>query len=58
VGASTDANAAYAAGVPAIAIGVTTGAGEHTEQEWIELADLPVGLTVLADTVAELDDER
>ncbi|MFF5297437.1 M20/M25/M40 family metallo-hydrolase [Paractinoplanes globisporus] len=58
VAASTDANAAYEAGVPAIAIGVTTGAGEHTEQEWIELADLPVGLTVLADTVAELDDER
>jgi acetylornithine deacetylase/succinyl-diaminopimelate desuccinylase-like protein len=55
VAASTDANAA---GVPALAIGVTTGAGEHTEQEWIDLADLPVGLAVLADTVSGLDGLR
>jgi hypothetical protein len=41
-----------------IAIGVTTGAGEHTEQEWIDLADLPAGLAVLADTVSNLDNER
>ncbi|MFI5891702.1 M20/M25/M40 family metallo-hydrolase [Actinoplanes sp. NPDC051513] len=58
VAASTDANAAYAAGLPAIAIGVTTGAGEHTEKEWIDLAGLRVGLTVLADTVSSLDDEQ
>ncbi|WP_432827172.1 hypothetical protein [Dactylosporangium sp. CA-092794] len=58
VAASTDANAAYAAGVPAIAIGVTTDAAEHTEQEWIELAHLPTGLTVLANTVSNLDDAQ
>ncbi len=58
VAASTDANAAYAAGVPAIAVGVTTGAGEHTEQEWIDLADVEVGLTVLVGTVTGLDHLR
>ena len=30
VATSTDANAAHARGIPAIAIGVTTGSGEHT----------------------------
>ncbi|GAB3828648.1 M20/M25/M40 family metallo-hydrolase [Dactylosporangium cerinum] len=58
VAASTDANAAYAAGVPALAIGVTTGEGEHTEEEWIDLADLPAGLTALAATVSILDSEQ
>ena len=49
--ASTDANAAHPLGVPAVAVGVTVGAGEHTEDEWIELAPVAVGLPILADTV-------
>jgi tripeptide aminopeptidase len=49
--ASTDANAAHAAGVPAIAIGVTTGGGEHTPEEWIDTAPLATGLKCTADTV-------
>jgi tripeptide aminopeptidase len=49
--ASTDANAALAAGVPAIAIGVTTGGGEHTPEEWIDTAPLPKGLGCAADTI-------
>ncbi len=49
--ASTDANAAHAAGVPAIAIGVTTGAGEHTPGEWIDTAPLAAGLGCAADTI-------
>jgi tripeptide aminopeptidase len=49
--ASTDANAAHAAGVPAIAIGVTTGEGEHTPREWIDTAPLATGLTCAADTI-------
>jgi tripeptide aminopeptidase len=49
--ASTDANAAHAAGVPAIAIGVTTGGGEHTPDEWIDIAPLATGLRCAADTV-------
>jgi len=49
--ASTDANAAHAAGLPAITVGVTYGEGEHTPQEWIDLDHLPEGLWTLASTV-------
>lgn len=48
---STDANAAHAVGIPAIALGVTRGAQEHTIDEWIELAPIATGLQVLADTI-------
>ena len=50
--ASTDANAAHAAGVPAIAIGVTTGGGEHTPEEWIDTVPLDTGLGCAAATIA------
>jgi tripeptide aminopeptidase len=50
--ASTDANAAYAAGIPAVALGVTRGGGEHTPAEWIETAPVADGITVLAETIA------
>lgn len=49
---STDANAGHAAGIPSIAIGVTSGEGEHTPDEWIDLRPIPTGLSVLADTAA------
>ncbi len=49
---STDANAGHAAGIPSIAIGVTSGEGEHTPNEWIDLRPIPTGIQVLADTVA------
>ncbi len=49
--ASTDANAAYAAGIPAVALGVTRGEGEHTPAEWIETQPVADGLTVLAETI-------
>jgi tripeptide aminopeptidase len=49
--ASTDANAAYEAGIPALAVGVTRGAGEHTPAEWIETAPVAKGLAVLAETI-------
>ena len=52
VATSTDANAAHAAGIPALALGVTTGAGEHTPQEWVDISPIPAGLGALADTVA------
>lgn len=48
---STDANAAHARGIAAIAVGVTTGSGEHTPQEWIDLAPLEQGIRVLTATV-------
>jgi tripeptide aminopeptidase len=50
--ASTDANAAHAAGIPALAIGVTRGTNEHTIHEWIDLEPIATGLGVLAGTVA------
>ena len=49
--ASTDANAAHAACLPAVALGVTRGAGEHTPQEWIETSPIGPGLETLADTI-------
>ena len=52
VATSTDANAAHARGIPAIAIGITTGSGEHTPQEWIDTVPIPDGVRTLARTVA------
>ncbi len=56
--ASTDANAALDAGIPAVALGVTRGEGEHTPEEWIETAPVPAGLIALADTIALLREEN
>lgn len=55
IAASTDANAAYDHGIPAIAVGVTTGGGEHTPNEWIDLKPLPLGLAALAETITRFD---
>ncbi len=44
---STDANAAMAAGLPAMAFGVYRGGDAHRLSEWLEPASLPVGLVVL-----------
>jgi acetylornithine deacetylase/succinyl-diaminopimelate desuccinylase-like protein len=57
VAASTDANAAFAAGIPAVALGITVGAGEHTLEEWIDLPPIARGLAALADTVAMFERE-
>jgi len=56
VATSTDANAAHARGIPAIAIGITTGSGEHTPQEWIDTAPIPDGVRALARTVARYEE--
>ncbi len=53
---STDANAAHARGVPAVAVGVTTGSGEHTPHEWIDIAPIAQGLSVLARTVMKFEE--
>jgi hypothetical protein len=37
-----------------VAVGITTGEGEHTLGEWIDLDPIEEGVTVLADTVVEL----
>jgi tripeptide aminopeptidase len=58
VATSTDANAAHDAGIPAVAVGVTTGGGEHTPQEWIDIAPIADGLSVLASTVTRFEEAR
>lgn len=44
---STDANAAYGRGIPAITVGLTTGGNGHRVDEYIDLAPLPAGLDAL-----------
>ena len=56
--ASTDANAAYEAGVAAVALGVTRGQGEHTPGEWIETAPVASGLAALAGTIRQFREEQ
>ena len=56
--ASTDANAALDLGIPAVALGVTRGQGEHTPGEWIETDPVPAGLMALADTIHLLRQEQ
>lgn len=51
--ASTDANAAYARGIPAVTLGITTGDLTHTESEWIDLPPVPTGLAVLTRTLTD-----
>ena len=53
---STDANAAHARGIPAIAVGVTRGSGEHTAQEWIETGPIEDGVRALARTVERFEE--
>jgi acetylornithine deacetylase/succinyl-diaminopimelate desuccinylase-like protein len=53
--ASTDANAAYALGIPAVTLGVAVGGDTHTEREWIDLATIADGLRILVDTIVNYD---
>ena len=49
---STDANAAIAQGIPALAIGCARGSGMHTVHERIELGSLELGCRQLRDRAA------
>jgi acetylornithine deacetylase/succinyl-diaminopimelate desuccinylase-like protein len=51
---STDANAAYGAGIPAITVGITTGGDAHTTREYIDLQPVGGGLRALAALADEL----
>jgi len=51
---STDANAAYGRDIPAITVGVTTGANAHRLDEYIDLAPVGSGLTALEALADEL----
>ncbi|MBP3729330.1 MAG: M20/M25/M40 family metallo-hydrolase [Lachnospiraceae bacterium] len=41
---STDANLPLSLGVPAVTFGLYDGAGEHTREEWLDIASLKPGL--------------
>jgi tripeptide aminopeptidase len=51
---STDANAAYGRGIPAITVGVSTGAHAHRRDEYIEEAPTALGMHALELLVDEL----
>ena len=51
---STDANAAMALGLPAIAFGVYRGGDAHRLSEWLEPASLPLGLEALSRLLAHV----
>ncbi len=53
---STDANAAHARGIPAVAVGVTTGSGEHTTDEQIETGPIEDGVRALTRTVERFEE--
>lgn len=54
---STDANAAMAAGLPAIAFGIYRGGDAHRLSEWVDPASLATGLEALRRLMAELSGE-
>jgi tripeptide aminopeptidase len=54
VAASTDANAALAAGIPALCLGCAQGGEMHTPDEFIELASLEGGREQLRSVLAAL----
>jgi acetylornithine deacetylase/succinyl-diaminopimelate desuccinylase-like protein len=55
---TTDANAAHGRGIPAITVGVTTGANAHRLDEYIDLEPLPAGLAALESLALDLAGER
>jgi acetylornithine deacetylase/succinyl-diaminopimelate desuccinylase-like protein len=55
---STDANAAYGRGIPAVTVGLSTGANGHRVDEYIDLAPLPGGMRALRHLTRELAGAR
>lgn len=58
VPSSTDANAAIAAGVPAIGFGAYRGGDAHRTSEWLEPASLLTGFEALARLLERIPDAR
>lgn len=54
---STDANAAMAAGVPALCLGVYAGGGAHRAGEWLDPGSLTVGASVVRALLARLAED-
>ncbi len=55
---STDANAAMAAGIPAVCLGVYDGGHAHRLDEWLDPTSLAIGASVLRDLLARLAEGR
>jgi len=53
---STDCNIPLSLGVPAVCIGVYTGGGMHTREEWIEKKSLVPGLEIALKVAAKLNE--
>jgi len=51
---STDANVPLSRGIPAVVLGITTGGGAHTDQEYIDIEPVASGLEQLARYVRRL----
>lgn len=51
IGGSTDANLPLSRGLPALALGVTTGSGAHTPAEYVDVEPLAKGMEALAEYV-------
>jgi acetylornithine deacetylase/succinyl-diaminopimelate desuccinylase-like protein len=51
---STDANIPLSRGIPAICVGLTTGGGAHTLQEYIDLKPVTTGLVALTSLVQSI----
>jgi di/tripeptidase len=51
---STDANVPLSRGWPAICVGITTGGGAHTMDEFIDIRPIEQGLEMLADLVQRI----
>jgi tripeptide aminopeptidase len=55
---STDANIPFSHGYPAVVLGVTTGEGTHTVNEYIDLLPVEKGIAQLVEFVARVSNEE
>ncbi len=55
---STDANEPLSRGLPAICVGITTGGGAHTLEEYIDIGPVGQGLAYLVDLIYAIFQER
>lgn len=51
VSESTDCNIPLSQGIPAICVGLYSGAGEHTKEEYIIKSSIPIGLRIAAELI-------
>ena len=50
---STDCNIPLSMGIPAVCVGIYDGFGEHTREEKLEIASLPIGMKICFDVVLD-----